>query len=40
VRRRALIERKTRLEEEIDRIREVLLGQYAAGTASTDDWLN
>jgi hypothetical protein len=40
VRRRALTERRTRLEEEIDRIREVLLGQYAAGTASTDDWLN
>jgi hypothetical protein len=40
VRRSALIERKSRLEEEIDRIRETLLRQYASGTASTDDWLD
>jgi hypothetical protein len=40
VRRRALMERQTRLEEEIDRIRETLLRHYAAGTASTDDWLH
>jgi hypothetical protein len=39
-RRRMLIERKHRLEEEMDGIRETLLRQYAAGTASTDDWLN
>jgi hypothetical protein len=39
-RRRALIERKHRLEEEMGGIRETLLRQYAAGTASTDDWLN
>jgi hypothetical protein len=40
VRRNALIERRGRLEAEIQRAREVLLHEYAAGTASTDDWLN
>lgn len=35
----ALIERKNRLEGEIDQIQEILLHQYATGTASTDDWL-
>jgi hypothetical protein len=38
--RRALIERKTKLQEEIDRIQEILLRQYATGAASTDDWLD
>jgi hypothetical protein len=37
--RSALIERKNRLEEEIEQIQEVLVRQYATGTASTDDWL-
>jgi hypothetical protein len=40
VRRRALIARKIRLEEEIHRIQEVLLRQYASGRAAADDWLN
>jgi len=38
--RSALIERKNRLQEEIDRIQEILLRQYATGAASTDDWLD
>jgi hypothetical protein len=38
--RRALIERKNELQEEIDRIQELLLRQYATGAASIDDWLD
>jgi hypothetical protein len=38
--RRELIERKNRLEREIDQIQEILLRQYATGTASIDDWLH
>jgi hypothetical protein len=38
--RSALIERKDRLEKEIDQIQETLLRHYATGTASTDDWLD
>jgi hypothetical protein len=35
-----LIERKNRLEKEMEQIQEILLRNYAAGTASTDDWLD
>ena len=38
--RSALIERKDRLEKEINQIQETLLRHYATGTASTDDWLD
>jgi hypothetical protein len=31
---------KNRLQEEIDRIQEILLRHYATGAASTDDWLD
>jgi hypothetical protein len=34
-----LIERKHRIETEIEQIREILLFQYANGIASADDWL-
>jgi hypothetical protein len=36
--RRALIQRKHRLEREITQTKEMLLRQYMAGSASTDDW--
>ena len=39
VRRGALIERNGELKKEINDIRASLLRQYAAGIASTDDWL-
>lgn len=39
MRRGALIERNGQLEKEINDIRASLLRQYAAGIASTDDWL-
>jgi hypothetical protein len=39
IRRGALIERTGQLEEEIKDIQRSLLRQYAAGIASTDDWL-
>jgi hypothetical protein len=39
-RRNGLIVRKNRLEKEISQIQEILLRQYAAGAASTDDWLD
>ncbi len=38
--RSALIERKNRLEKEINRIQEILLRQYASAAASTEDWLD
>jgi hypothetical protein len=40
VRRGALIERNGQLEKEIKGIQASLLRQYAAGMASTDDWLD
>jgi hypothetical protein len=40
VRRSALMERNSQLEKEINDIQESLLRQYAAGIASTEDWLD
>jgi hypothetical protein len=39
VQRSALMERKIRLEMDIKQIQGILVHQYAAGVASTDDWL-
>jgi hypothetical protein len=38
-RRNALVHRTNQLEKEIEQIQKLLLQQYAAGIASTDDWL-
>lgn len=37
--RSVLIERKNRLEKEINQIQGMVLRQYATGATSTDDWL-
>jgi hypothetical protein len=39
-RRRTLVERKQRLENEITQTKKELIRQYAAGIASAEDWLD